>query len=224
MSPDPVPPELFRSWVVWDSGAWLALNKPAGVACHRSADPGGGPFLQAARLYGGVSRIHLLHRLDQVASGLVLVLRDRDLASLAQQSIADGLVDRVYLAILEGLLARPVRVDLPLTRGRFEGGRWKVRPAADPSRPAFTWFHPLSQREGCTLVKACPGTGRTHQIRAHAASLGSPVCGDRTYGSSLSLKSPFGPAIALHCLRMGFPSERLPESVSAPPDLRAWGW
>ncbi len=130
---------------------------------------------------GGKLRPGIVHRLDMDTSGLMLVAKtDR-----AHQGLADALrardVKRTYLAAIWGTLSTsPTIVDRPI--GRHP--RHRVRMAVVPEgRPARTRFRHLERWAAASMCEVALDTGRTHQIRVHAASIGHPVVGDTLYGA-----------------------------------------
>ncbi len=176
-----VTPEELKTWTLERTADWLAVNKPAGVVCHPSKHGPWSSLVGAAREWMGDTVLHMPSRLDRETSGIVVLVRRRQLASTMQRAVQHGLARKGYLAILEGELADAVDVDLPL--GRATGSRVFLKQAARPDGyPARTRFVPLERRSGKTLARVEPQTGRLHQIRVHASAIGHPVCGDKLYG------------------------------------------
>lgn len=212
--------------IVFEDSDWLAIDKPSGLLCHNSADlrPDRLPNLSLAglaRLHCGLPRIHLTHRLDRETSGLVLFAKRSTAARLAQLSFAQRMVEKRYLAILQGRLSTPIVC------------RWPIRP--DPARrgamredrgghglTAHTEFHPLAVGSRHTWVEIHPLTGRTHQIRVHAKALGHPILGDPLYDPRPRPEGDFNNGCALptrlplHCHSLAFLSAALPEKLEAP--------
>src|SRR5690606_11565061 len=113
------------------------------------------------------------NRLDRETSGLVLFARKRELASPLQAAWASRSVSKHYLAVVKGDWETDELVDAPIaSAGR---ARFQVHPKG---KAAQTRFRTLAKGDGWTLVAAEPLTGRTHQIRVHAAHLGHPLLGD----------------------------------------------
>jgi 23S rRNA pseudouridine1911/1915/1917 synthase len=150
---------------------------------------------------GRRERPGLPHRLDKGTSGVLVVAKtDAALRHLSRQFRAHA-VHRVYLALVAGEVRRPRLVDQPLGRDTRDARRVSARSAAP--RRAVTEFR-VAERlgPGATLVEARPRTGRMHQIRAHLASIGHAVLGDRLYGAG-----PPDPALGrpmLHAAVLGF--------------------
>lgn len=181
-----ITPEELRSWILDERPEWLVVNKPAGVVCHPSKHGPWSSLVGAAREYLGEPVLHMPSRLDRETSGVVVLVRQRELGSRMQRAIQEGRVRKRYLAILEGTLEGPREVDLPI--GRAVGSHVFLKQAVrDDGQPARTRFTPLEHRAGKTLARIEPETGRLHQIRVHAAAIGHPVCGDKLYGPDETL-------------------------------------
>jgi 23S rRNA pseudouridine1911/1915/1917 synthase len=187
--------------VLHEDGALLVLNKPAGFVVH----PGSGNWhgtLQNALLHhapelAGVPRAGIVHRLDKDTSGLLVVAKTLPAqASLTRQLQARS-VNREYLAVVRGRVARDGRVEAPI--GRHPVNRTRMAVTAR-GRPAATRYEVLERFPDATLLRCRLETGRTHQIRVHLASLGHPVVGDSVYGKRGS-RIPF-PRQALHAERL----------------------
>ena len=167
----------------------LAASKPSGVLtapAERMAE-GELAFDQHVLLHlaleeGRQPFLRLLHRLDRVTSGAVLFARDpKGLAPLTH-AWADGRVERVYLAVVEGTPSfEDAVIEKPIARDRSHTWRFGVD---DRGRAARTEVDSVIQLENdLTLVRCRLITGRTHQVRVHLAAAGHPVLGDRLYGS-----------------------------------------
>lgn len=160
----------------------LIIDKPAGIPVH--AGPKGGPSLEAgfdALRFGLPNPPYLAHRLDRDTSGcLVLGRHARALARLGG-FFANGRIKKTYWAVVEGAPpANEGRIDQPLRKLNRTVG-WRV--AADSSAPpATTLYRVLGQGGNLSWIEFTPLTGRTHQLRAHAALLGCPILGDENYG------------------------------------------
>jgi RluA family pseudouridine synthase len=185
---EPAPVPFREGTILWDGLGVLAVNKPAWMT------------VQATRASQRLSletqlreRLHChtltaVHRLDRETSGVVLFARTREGAARLGRELAEGRLERRYLALVSppppksrwevhGFLGRRLHP----TRFRFA-----LYDAPGPGRrESRTRFVRLATREGAALVYAEPATGRTHQIRVHLAHGGSPIVGDRLYGSTL---------------------------------------
>lgn len=168
--------------IVFEDRALLVLNKPSGLAAHGGSGVTHGA-IEALRALRPGETLELVHRLDRDTSGLLVIARKRS-ALLALQTLmreGDGIAKR-YLALLVGRLPDGVMsVDAPLQVGLRQGGERHVQINA-AGKPSLSHFRVLERRGGHSYCEVRIQTGRTHQIRAHAAHLGHPVAGDDKYG------------------------------------------
>lgn len=154
-------PELA---IIRESDEWIAVDKPAGMPTQPTRDREQRSLEELLRLR--FREIWLVHRLDTPTSGVVLFARSAAAAARFSALFANGGIRKTYLAILEGEIAEERVIDTPVQ-----------------GKSARTTFRPLRVDDNTTLVEAIIETGRTHQIRIHAQSIGHPVVGDRRYGS-----------------------------------------
>ena len=186
--PDALPAADAELTVLHRDDDVLAVAKPAGWLTH--ADGRGlRPDVVAAA--GEPLGVH--QRLDVGTSGVVLLSRSRAGARTLQQAFEERRVEKSYLAVVCGH---------PAQRGVFDA------PVA--GRPAETRYEVCRRGEDWALLRVTPITGRTHQIRAHLASAGTPVRGDGRYGDGLDLRAP---RLLLHCAHLTVDGRRF----EAPP-------
>ena len=171
--------------VVYEDPDLMVVDKPAGLVTHPA--PGHhGPTLAEelrGRAAGGPDpeRAGIVHRLDRDTSGLLVVAKTEEAhAALAKQLKARE-VTREYLALVSGQPdSESGTIDAPLGRDRTR--RTVVSTRSDRPRTAVTRFEVIERLPTTALLRVRLETGRTHQIRAHLAAIGHPVCGDRQYG------------------------------------------
>jgi 23S rRNA pseudouridine1911/1915/1917 synthase len=225
--------EEFASWIVREDERLLVLNKPALVVVHPSKNGPWSSVVGAAREYTGLERVHLIFRLDRETSGVVVLAKERTLASQLQVAVEKRRNAKRYLVLLQGELAdgehvvdQPIGPDL----GSVVFSKRRAGPAPE-AQEARTIFRALAHGGGFTVVEAVPLTGRTHQIRAHAEWLGHRVVGDKVYGGSPScflefIEGGWSESLerrlllkrqALHCLRVEFALQDGPLLCEAPP-------
>ncbi|GAB6067259.1 23S rRNA pseudouridine(955/2504/2580) synthase RluC [Methylothermus subterraneus] len=163
--------------------AWLlAIAKPAGMPVHGGSGLTGGVIEGLRLVRPEAERWELVHRLDKDTSGCLLIAKRKGVLRSLHQALRAGQMDKRYLALLAGVWKEEQRlVEVPLRKFVLPGGERYVR--ADPQgKPARTEFVKLAQLAEATLVEARLLTGRTHQIRVHAAWMGHPILGDARYG------------------------------------------
>jgi tRNA pseudouridine32 synthase/23S rRNA pseudouridine746 synthase len=181
----------------------LVLDKPAGLL----SVPGRGPDRQecavslAREMFAGLPEQPAVQRLDMDTSGLLILARTREAHRFLSREFAARRVGKRYEAILDGCIAgREGMIELPLRLDLYD----RPRQVYDPvhGKPACTRWRKLAEREGRTRVEFFPLTGRTHQLRVHAAhplGLGCPIVGDRLYGT----RAP-GERMLLHAAELRF--------------------
>ncbi len=185
-----ITPDELSSWIIEESDDVLAVNKPAHVVCHPSKHGPWSSLVGACREYLGMDRLHLTFRLDRETSGVVIFAKNEQTASWLQKAIQQREVRKTYQAILTGVLEADVIVDAPLgpdAYSNFVARQWIV----PGGRSTQTEFIPLETTPCYTLCRAHPFTGRRHQIRVHAASLGHAIVGDKLYGPNPALMPRF---------------------------------
>jgi 23S rRNA pseudouridine955/2504/2580 synthase len=174
--------------ILAEDARYLALDKPSGLASHGGSGIALGAIEQLRQLRPEAT-LELVHRLDRDTSGVLLLSKKRSALLAAQAAIREGRARKRYLALLVGRMPRErMKVDAALEKSVLQGGERMVRvdPAGKPSRSEFRL---LEQRGPYAFVEVLIDTGRTHQIRVHAAHLGLPVAGDPKYGDAAANKA-----------------------------------
>jgi 23S rRNA pseudouridine955/2504/2580 synthase len=159
----------------------IELDKPSGLAVHAGSGLRYGVIeaLRAARPHAPM--LELVHRLDRAISGCLLIAKSRPALTELHTALGEGAVRKGYRALLCGHWRGGAReVDVPLERGAGGAGP-SVRVDAE-GKHAWTRFQPEERFAEATLVSVQIATGRTHQIRVHAAHIAHPVAGDDKYG------------------------------------------
>lgn len=171
--------------VVFEDDWLLVVSKPAGMlsAPGKTGDKSA-VELVSERFLGG-KEAFLVHRLDMSTSGLLLIAKSAPIHRQLQAQFERRTVKKRYVAILDGLLTDNAGViDLPISPNFLDRPRQMVD--HDHGKPAITRWEVISRSETQTRVAFYPLTGRTHQLRVHAAhrlGLGCPIAGDELYGT-----------------------------------------
>ncbi|WP_329743077.1 RluA family pseudouridine synthase [Dyella sp. A6] len=167
--------------VIFEDKHFLVIDKPSGVASHGGSGitHGAIELMRAARPN---ESLELVHRLDRDTSGVLVFARTRAGLVGLQAAIRAGEVTKQYLCLMVGHPSKAkFDVNAPLRKSVLQGGERMVR-VADDGKPSLTFFREMEQYPGARLMQATLGTGRTHQIRVHAAHIGHPLAGDAKYG------------------------------------------
>jgi tRNA pseudouridine32 synthase/23S rRNA pseudouridine746 synthase len=223
--------DALEDWVLFIDGEAIVIDKPAGLAVHPGPSTRDSleDHLDALR-FGFRRPPSPVHRLDRDTSGCLLLARNARAHNSFARAFDEGRVEKSYVAVLDGVPdAGEGRIDLPLAKISSREAGWRMVP--DPNgKPAVTEWRRLAERDGRALVLFTPRTGRTHQLRVHAASgLGLPIAGDPVYGGSSPAFAGEGDRakhgggvlsggrMLLHAIRLRVPRERKPDvDASAP--------
>ncbi|OTW27794.1 RNA pseudouridine synthase, partial [Vibrio parahaemolyticus] len=152
---------------------FLIINKHPNVSVHK--DDGDTMLLQEVAKQSGDEQLYLIHRLDKMTSGILLLGRNAKAASALSQAFADRQVEKFYLAIG----SKKPKKKQGLVAGDMERSRrssWKL--VNSKNNPAVTQFFSLAAEPGERLFLCKPHTGKTHQIRVALKSVGSGIVGD----------------------------------------------
>ncbi len=232
-----ITPRELRAWTTYEDEDLYVVNKPGDAVCHPSKEGPWSSLVGAVREELGLEMVHLIFRLDRETSGLVVMAKNPAMGRRLQIAAQDRRYEKTYFAILSGALTDDVRVDGRLGPDYESRVAIKSRVVDAPlGQPAATRFTPLSWNERFTLARVHTETGRKHQIRAHAQSIGHSLVGDKIYGPDDELFLEFVetgwtealaerlllPRHALHCAGVDLRLAGLPHvfTASLPSDLR----
>ena len=214
--------ESARQRILYEDADCLVFNKPAGIAVHGGSGLDFGVIDVLRRTFG--DHLELVHRLDKGTSGCLLVAKSARVGRELQALFRDGLVLKRYLCLVKNHFPSDGLVcEAPLVTQRQESGQAKTRIDAHGKRAEteFSLIENLSSGElACAHLEVTIKTGRTHQIRVHAAHLNHPLAGDQRYGDpgfNASLKALGFTRMYLHASRLEFrhPSQHRRVTVTA---------
>jgi 23S rRNA pseudouridine955/2504/2580 synthase len=174
--------DALQHSILFEDDGFLIINKPAGFAVHGGSGVSSG-VIEGLRLLRPEARfLELVHRLDKDTSGCLVIAKKRSALRLFHELFRDNHIHKTYIALLAGRWQRKkLIVNAPLLKNIEKSGERMV--CISPlGKEAETLFRRLQAFSDATLVEASPKTGRTHQIRVHALSLGHPIVGDERYG------------------------------------------
>jgi 23S rRNA pseudouridine1911/1915/1917 synthase len=225
-------PEALPLDIVYEDSDILVVNKAAGMVVHIGSGIKSGTLVNALLSHlapigglstmGGEERPGIVHRLDKMTSGLVVVARNDAAHRRLSDMFKSRDVHKTYVALVHGrMAANSGEVNRPV--GRDPRRRTRMKAGGIAARDALTKYRVLRRIGHFTLMEAMPQTGRTHQIRVHLASLGHPVVGDNTYGAPGKLhfgeaEQPTLPRTFLHAAKLAFahPGTGAPMKFEAP--------
>ena len=193
--------------VLAESETWLVISKPIGISVHPSKSENSQKTIVNALLYkfgkdfvagADVTRPGIVHRLDKVTSGVLVIAKTSKTHKYLQEHW--GEVEKIYSAVVTGT---------PAAKGKIEGGIMrdpnnKIKMTVSDSKKAksaITYFEVLDfdEEKNQSLLQVKIPTGRTHQIRAHLSSIGFPIVGDEVYGGEEAKR------VFLHASKITFP-------------------
>lgn len=209
--------------VLYEDGALLAVDKPAGMLIHPSRNCISGTLANYIMGYyrktGQPSAFHPLTRLDRDTFGIVLLAKNSHIHAQLQQERPQ----KTYHAVVFGAPPQPAgTVDAPIARRPLPS---LLREISPEGKPCLTQYRVLEQGEDTARLELHPITGRTHQLRLHCAFLGCPILGDPQYGSEASqaYSAQLGIASQLLCAkRLEFSHPITGERMVLESRLDAW--
>ncbi len=218
--------ELSPHWLIYCDEHLLVINKPAGL---RVLPDGYHPETEHVRslLEPQYGRLWIVHRLDKDTSGVLLLARSACAHRALNRQFDSRSVEKIYHALVVGT---PRWDEITITAPLRVNGDRRHRTVVDfeKGKPAITLCKRLQSFKECALLSVQPKTGRTHQIRAHLASLSHPILGDSLYGflpNRLSLPLPIE-RLALHAcsIQLNHPQtgERVQFNAPYPSDFENW--
>ena len=210
--------------ILYEDGEALVIDKPGGLPVERPR--AGGPALEDhfEQLKLGFQRAPMpVHRLDRDTSGCLLLARNPKAHKRFGRAFEERRVAKTYLGIVSGVpQGEEGTIELALAKISSEAKGWRMIPARK-GKPATSHWRVMERVGELTLVEFRPETGRTHQLRVHAASgLGLPLLGDPVYGSKAGQARTMLHASAITVERDGKPP--IAAKAPLPADFRALGF
>jgi 23S rRNA pseudouridine1911/1915/1917 synthase len=226
---DPPPlhaePEEIPLSILYEDDDVVAVDKPAGMVVHAGAGVHSGTLVNALlHRFGALSRVGgemrpgIVHRLDRFTSGVILVAKNDFAHRKLAVQFSSRRVEKVYLALVHGAVKQESgAIDKPIARDPVHRTRMTAR--LREGRTAHTEYRVAARLAAFTFLEVRIGTGRTHQIRVHMASIGHPVAGDTLYGAPAQVPgcAPLG-RFFLHAHRIRFfrPTDGEPVTIVSP--------
>ncbi|MXY90633.1 MAG: 23S rRNA pseudouridine(1911/1915/1917) synthase RluD [Gammaproteobacteria bacterium] len=232
---DELTAEAMELDVRLEDGHFLIVNKPKNLVVHPAAGHHEGTLLNGLlHSYPELAqlpRAGIIHRLDKDTTGLMLIARTLRAHTELVRQLQERRIERVYQALVHGVLTAGGTVDQPMGRHPVHRTRMAV---VGEGKPARTHYRVLERFPAHTHVEISLETGRTHQIRVHMAWLGYPVLGDRTYGGRPKPPAACPPELtaalgafgrqALHACRLSLKhpvnKEKITIDMKLPPDMQ----
>ncbi|MGV6989187.1 TIGR01621 family pseudouridine synthase [Testudinibacter sp. P80/BLE/0925] len=183
---------LEKITIVYQHPDFIVIDKPIGLSVHKDQQALGLPDLVARQL--GCPALWLVHRLDKITSGLLILARNSQAAAELSGLFQQHQIEKHYIALSA---AKPKKKqglvigDMQKTRN----GSWKL--CRSRENPAMTRFSSIRCDNRLRLFHLIPKSGKTHQIRVAMKSLGSPILGDQRYGDKTALDRTYLHAYAL---------------------------
>ena len=193
----------FRDNVLYEDKNYLIINKKPGISVHGGTKNFIGIIDILREIHG--ENIDLCHRLDKYTSGCLVFGKNKQSVKHFNELLKKRDIKKTYIAILKGNLNKNITVDLPV----YKNNKNKIK-------NSISSFKKIKNLKGCSLVSVKISTGRTHQIRIHAASINHPVIFDDKYGD-ISFNNKIGKKlnknIALHSQQIEF-TDQFSKSIS----------
>ena len=210
--------------ILYEDGEALVIDKPAGLPVDRPRRGGKclDDFLDQLKL-GFQRRPTAVHRLDTDTSGCLLLARNPKALKRFNMAFEEKVVSKTYLGILAGVPDQTEgRIELALSKISSAEKGWRMIPAKK-GKPSATDWRLIDVQDGRALIEFRPETGRTHQIRVHAASgIGIPLAGDPVYGDGSSAARTMLHASAIEMPREG--KTAISATSPMPADFMALGF
>ena len=161
----------------------LVIDKPAGLICHPVGSYQGDTLLGRVKYYFPNSDIHLVHRLDQYTSGIMIIALQQEVVANLNRQFCQRQIFKKYYALVDGEV-NPDQQDihLPLSTKNDQSSVIKIKINVDESGLlSHTHYKVIYSNKKTSLLEVTPHSGRKHQIRVHLSAIGHPIIGDKIY-------------------------------------------
>ena len=192
--------DLLAESILYQDESLLVINKPSGLPVHAGTGVKIGLIESLRYMYPEEAGLELVHRLDKGTSGCVMVAKNTKTLRVLNDALKHRRVNKVYHALVFGAWPKSVtEVAAPLYKHQPRSGERRVE-VSDEGKSALTHFRCLKKFSDFSLVEAKPVTGRTHQIRVHAQSVGHSISGDDKYSDEAANKTLRSQGLGRLCL------------------------
>ncbi len=176
--------EVIAENILYEDKRLLVLNKPSGFAVHGGSGLSYGIIEALRTLFPKAPYLELVHRLDRDTSGCLLIAKKRSMLRFLHEQLREHHLHKQYLTLVKDLWAGGRQtINAPLRKNTLRSGERLVR-VDDSGKIAVSHFKPHTTSDLASLMEVDLETGRTHQIRVHAAYSGHPIAGDEKYGDA----------------------------------------
>lgn len=207
--------------ILYEDKNLLILNKPSGLAVHGGSGINFGVIEIMRSICPENKNLELVHRLDRDTSGCLMLAKNRQILKELHTLLQNGQIIKKYSVLVRGKWQDGTReVKEALRKNQLQSGERMVKVDAE-GKHAMTIFRPKKTSNLASLLEAELKTGRTHQIRVHAAYIGYPVAGDEKYGDkkfNAAMRNKGLKRLFLHAISLNFrlPSTQQIIKITAP--------
>ena len=197
--------------ILLDNDSFIIFNKPCGISFHSDDGPG---FMANCEKEVGY-KLHSIHRLDKVTSGIIIFAKSNEVAKGLSALFRDKKINKTYLALAYG---KPLKKQGMVKGDMEKSRRGSYKLLRSNLNPAITRFTSQLVEPGLRLYTLHPVTGKTHQLRVAMKSLGTPILGDKLYGGSEFER------VCLHSHRLEFSFMGEDYKITSDPDFLPWNF
>ncbi len=187
--PDFLEPEVDTHFdIIYEDDSLIGLSKSGNLPTSPSGKYYKNTLVSLVKSRFGIKKLYTLHRLDRETSGVIIFAKKHEIAQTMAALFRKKRIQKKYSAILNGHLPQSSRKTIPeaficLPIGRDTKSKIRIKQSVSSmGKPCQTYFKEKEKFDDLSLVEVRPITGRTHQIRVHAAHIGCAVLGDKLYG------------------------------------------